>query len=144
MNKFVIIYQLQEADWNGVSLIKLANTDTPADVTIQTDASGSWCCGAFFNNKWFTWKWPQECQPVNIMAKEMAPILLSCGLRGPHLSKLRVKFECDNSSVSKKDQLKMKLPCIFEMPVVFLSHTMILILLCACNRNYYLYSKPPF
>ena len=33
------------------------------------------------------------------MAKEMAPIILSCGVWGPHLSKSQVKFECDNTSV---------------------------------------------
>ena len=46
-------------DWNRVSLFKLANKDTPADATIQTDMSGSWGCGAFLNNiKWFQWEWP--------------------------------------------------------------------------------------
>ena len=108
-------------DWNGVSLFKLADTASPAHATIQTDASGSWGCGAFFNNKWFQWQWPQEWQPINIMAKEMAPILLSCGAWGPHLTRLRVKFECDNSSVvaaiqkgSAKDDTTMHLlRCLF-------------------------------
>ena len=86
-------------DWNGVSLFKLANKDTPADVTTQTDAYGSWGCGAFFNNKWLLWEWPEEWKPVNIKAKEMAPIILSCEVWGPQLSKSRVKFECDNTSV---------------------------------------------
>ena len=60
-------------DGNGVSLSKLANNDKPADATIQTDVSGSWDCGAFFNNKWFQWEGPEEWQPENIMAKEVAP-----------------------------------------------------------------------
>ena len=64
-------------DWNGVSLFKLANKDTSADATIQTDMSGSWGCGAFFYNKWLQWKWPEKWLPENIMAKEMAPIILS-------------------------------------------------------------------
>ena len=66
-------------DWNGISLLKLADSAVPAHATIQTDAFGSWGCGAFFNNKWFQWQWPREWQPVNIMAKEMAPILLAVG-----------------------------------------------------------------
>ena len=33
------------------------------------------------------------------MAKELIPILLSCAVWGPALSKRRVLFECDNSSV---------------------------------------------
>ena len=35
-------------------------------------------------------------EPENIIAKEMA---LSCGVWGSYLSKLRVRFECDNTSV---------------------------------------------
>ena len=65
-------------DWNEVSLFKLANKDTSADATIQTDTSGSWGCGAFFYSKWLQWKWPEKWLPENIMAKEMAPIILSC------------------------------------------------------------------
>ena len=52
-----------------------------------------------FNNKWFEWECPEEWHLENIMAKEMTPIILSCGVWGPYLSKLRVQFECDNTSV---------------------------------------------
>ena len=83
-------------DWNGISLLKLADS---AHATIQTNVSGSWGCGAFFDNKWFQWQWPWEWQPVNIMAKEMAPIFLSCGVWGHLLARLRVRFECNNSSI---------------------------------------------
>ena len=86
-------------DWTGISILKLADSALPAHATIQMDASGSWGCGAFFNNKWFQVQWPREWQPVNIMAKEMAPILLSCGVWGRLLARERVRFECDNSSV---------------------------------------------
>ena len=50
------------------------------------------------------------------MAKEMAPIVLSCGIWGPHLARQSVLFECDNSSVvaalsngSAKDNVVMHL-----------------------------------
>ena len=69
------------------------------DVTIQTNVSESLSCSAFFDNKWLQWEWPEEWKPVNIMTKEMAPIILCCGVWGPHLSKSWVKFECDNTSV---------------------------------------------
>ena len=72
-------------DWNEISFLKLTDSALLAHAVIKTDASGSRGCGAFFNNKWFQWKWPQEWQPVNILAKEMAPILLSCGVWGPLL-----------------------------------------------------------
>ena len=36
---------------------------------------------------------------MNIMAKEMVPVVLSCSVWGPLLAKHLVLFECDNSSV---------------------------------------------
>ena len=67
--------------------------------SIQTDASGAWGCGAYFQGHWLQWKWPAQWVPVNIMAKELAPIVLSCCVWGPQLAKHSVLFECDNSSV---------------------------------------------
>ena len=67
--------------------------------TIQTDASGSWGCEAFFQGRWLQWKWPAEWVAMNIMAKEMVPIVLSCSVWGPLVTRNTVLFECDNSSV---------------------------------------------
>ena len=36
---------------------------------------------------------------MNIMAKEMVPVVLSCSMWGPLLARQSVPFECDNSSV---------------------------------------------
>ena len=36
---------------------------------------------------------------MNIMAKEMVPVVLSCSVWGPLLARHSVLFECDNSSV---------------------------------------------
>lgn len=57
------------AEWNGVSFLHHTLEGSVSDVIIQTDASGSWGCGAFFNGKWLQWKWPSTWEP---MAKELA------------------------------------------------------------------------
>ena len=67
--------------------------------TIQTDASGSWGCRAFFQGRWLQWQWPAQWVPLNIMAKEMVLIVLSCSVWGPLIAKHSMLFECDNSSV---------------------------------------------
>lgn len=85
-------------DWNGVSFLHQTSGPSP-EVFIQSDASGSWGCGAFFNGLWLQWKWPSEWLPVAIMAKEMVPIVLSCAVWGPLLTRKRVLFQCDNSGV---------------------------------------------
>jgi len=50
--------------------------------TVQTDASGSWGCGAFLKGLWLQWKWPTIKLPMSIMAKELIPILFSYTIWG--------------------------------------------------------------
>ena len=100
-------------EWNGISFI--APSVTPQAI-IQTDASGSWRCGAFFQGNWLQWKWPKEWQPIHIMAKEMVPIVLSCVVWRQQLSQKTVLLQCDNMGVvaavkkgSSKEALVMHL-----------------------------------
>ena len=101
--------------WNGLSI--LHNFQSPSHtVTIQTDASGSWGCGAFMSGQWIQWNWSTKWLSQGIMAKELVPILLSCIIWGPQLSKQSVLILCDNlSSVNainkgaSKDTLVMHL-----------------------------------
>ena len=77
--------------WNGTSFLHAPSHQANFDCTIQTDASGSWGCGAFFYPHWFQYAWPAEWAPINIMAKELVPIIISCAIwAGPpylHTSK---------------------------------------------------------
>ena len=84
--------------WNGISFIQVVSAGEGADLVIQTDHSGSWGCAAFFEGRWFQWKWPSEWSLIAIMAKELVPIVLSCAVWGPCMSRKRVLFQCDYSS----------------------------------------------
>ena len=102
--------------WNGISFLHNALTTSPCDFQIQTDASGSWGCGAHFNGRWLQFPWSEEWAPTSIMAKEMVPILLSCAVWRSMLSKRSIEFKCDNRSVvdaikkgSSKDVMAMHL-----------------------------------
>ena len=44
------------ASWNGVSMMLAVNKATP-QITLTSDASGSWGCGAFAGSDWFQLKW---------------------------------------------------------------------------------------
>ena len=101
---------------NGLSLLRSVYHSTPADFVVQTDASGTWGCRAFFNKSWFQWQWPSNWVPVSIMTKEFVPILLSCIVWGPILAKHRTLFQCDNLSLVAaiyKGSSKTKLSCIY-------------------------------
>ena len=102
--------------WNGVSFLRVASRTPAPQAVIQTDASGSWGCGAYFNGRWWQWRWPPEWSPIPIMAKELVPIVLSCAVWGPQLSRQSIVFQCDNTGVvaavnkgSAKDPLVMHL-----------------------------------
>ena len=87
------------ASWNGLSVLRSTHSPLPPDYIIQTDASGTWGCGAFFQGSWFQWQWPPDWAPISIMAKELVPILLSAVTWGPQLARSITLFQCDNLSL---------------------------------------------
>ena len=70
----------------------------PSDHLIQTDASSTWGCGAFFEGKWFQSARCTDWLPCNIIAKELVSIVLSC-VSWPLLARKLVLFLCDHSSL---------------------------------------------
>ena len=83
--------------WNGISL--LCSTATFPDYHIYTDASGSWGFGAVFASFWFQLPWPRKWSSVNIMAKKLVPIIISCAVWGPLLKQRSNKFHCYNEGL---------------------------------------------
>ena len=72
--------------------------------------------GAVFENLWLQWKWPPEWQTLGIMTKKLVPIILSCVVWGPQLTRKSILFQCDNLSLvmainkgSCRDKLVMQL-----------------------------------
>ena len=67
---------------------------------IQTDPSGAYGCGSFWEGQLFQWCWlPELAQYYNIMVKELVPIVLSCTVWGKQLAEGQILIECDNSSM---------------------------------------------
>ena len=83
--------------WNGISLLR--NIPVAPQFHIHTDASGSWGCGAVFQDQWYQLPWEESGFKANIMAKELVPIVLSTAVWGPQLHRSQVCYHCDNSSV---------------------------------------------
>ena len=85
--------------WNGASFFHTSPTIYSHDYQIQTDASVTWGCEAYFNGQWFQLPWSPEWGSVNIVAKELVPIVLSCAVWGSVIYKRSVEFKCDNHSL---------------------------------------------
>ena len=98
--------------WNGVSLLRAAKREIP-DITITSDASGSWGCGAFWQNKWFQCFWNTSWKTVDILAKELLPIVIAAAIWGKAWGGCTVLCRCDNAAVVTLmlDTVNTKLQC---------------------------------
>ena len=84
-------------EWNGVSFLP-----PPPQLTVKemaSDASGSWGCGAWHDNKWFQPQWDVTSQEMAITAKELLPIVVACALWGPSWTDRCIRCHCDNQAV---------------------------------------------
>ena len=84
--------------WNGVSFLRAAKRDSP-DIFITSDASWSWRCGAFRKQKWFQCSWHKSWETVDILAKELLPIVIAAAIWGKHGGGCTVLCHCDNAAV---------------------------------------------
>ena len=68
-------------------------------VTVTSDASGKWGCGAFCKDKWFQLRWPDAAQETQIAVKELIPIMLAAAVWGNNWKGRNVMSYCDNAAV---------------------------------------------
>ena len=88
------LYFLHE--WNGVSLFPSG----PPTVHSYSDASGSYGCGAVVpNGAWFNLRWPVTFAGIDIVVKELVPVVLSAVMWGPFWKGQHVLFHIDNMAV---------------------------------------------
>ena len=84
--------------WNGVSLLWDLGL-TRVDISIYTDASGSWGCGAVQNRLWLQLKWSPRLYHLNIAVKELIPVVLVAATFGTSWSGKMIQFVVDNEAV---------------------------------------------
>ena len=68
-------------------------------MTVFSDASGSWGCGAYGSPHWFSLKWCQRLQPLSIAIKELIPVIFAAAIWGKFWSGKIVLFRVDNLAV---------------------------------------------
>ena len=69
--------------------------ETPT-VTVVSDASGTWGCGAYWGNHWFQLQWPSSIQQTSIQVKEFIPLIVATVLFGHQWANQVVQFQVDN------------------------------------------------
>ena len=86
------------SSWNRVSLLHLSQTAIPS-ANVFSDASGSWGCGAVWGKLWCQGRWPADWAPINIMVKELVPVVIAAALWGRYWTRQLVIFHIDNMAV---------------------------------------------
>ena len=106
--------------WNGVSLMRPARLSNP-NHEFFADASGSFGCGAIWNQCWLQFEWPQSFRSAAIAPKELVPIVMACVVWGRVWKGQVVQVHSDNEAVvsvlnsgySKDPQLMHLIRCLF-------------------------------
>ena len=62
--------------WNGISML-WATQRYLSDTTVYSDASGSWGCGALWQQKWFNFPWSAKLQTCSIAVKQLVPVVVT-------------------------------------------------------------------
>ena len=84
--------------WNGVSMLWDLHKYSP-DISVYSDASGSWGCGALWQQNWFKMLWSEHLQNCSIAVKELVPVVIPAALYGPQWKGKIVLFVVDNTAV---------------------------------------------
>ena len=114
--------------WNGLSVLRDLAGQAPR-CEFWSDASGSWGCGAVWQDQWFQVQWGDwPCfAGSSIAAKELLPIVVAVAIWGPSWKGLSVLCHCDNQAVvavlkggyCKDPSLAHLLRCLFYLEAFF-------------------------
>ena len=69
------------------------------DIIFSSDASGSWGCGAVWQDLWIQCPWNNVWSEKGIATKELLPIVLAIAIWGRHWTHRRVLVRSDNMAV---------------------------------------------
>lgn len=107
-------WQLFLESWNGVAM--MGPHDWHPQVHLFSDASGSFGCGAWWDQSWLQVAWSDSTQGWSTAQKELLPIVLAAMLWGKVWRGKAVLAHCDNQAVVEvvssgysKDSVMMQL-----------------------------------
>ena len=85
--------------WNGRGMMRSVATNETPRFTFSTDASGTWGCGACWEDRWIQGSWDGMWKETNIATKELLAILLAVAMWGVFCQGNQVRVQCDNMTV---------------------------------------------
>jgi hypothetical protein len=86
------------ADWNGVAVMR-ESKEARASISLTSDASGGWGCGAYCGSQWFMLQWAGPISNSHITVKELVPIVIAAAIWGRDWQGRTIQCWCDNAAV---------------------------------------------
>ena len=98
----MVVGVLEGLEWS-ILMLYSSRLEHP-DVSLWSDASGSWGCGAVWNNRWFQLSWQEvpQFEKAPIATKELLPIVLAAALWGKEWGGLTVSSQFSQSDESSQ------------------------------------------
>ena len=81
--------------WNGTSMLPHLDLQL---LSLVTDASGTWGCGAYWDCEWFQLQWSDMFADAHISVKELTPVVLATAICGRTWSGHKVQIMSDDSA----------------------------------------------
>ena len=91
-------WSLFAARWNGTSTLMCFDRANP-QISVTSDASGTWGYGAYEGDKWLQFEWPTTMEASHISVREMIPVVMAAALWGQYWTGKSVRFFSNNSAV---------------------------------------------
>ena len=114
--------------WNRKAFFLKQNTIEASDLSLYTDASGTYGCGAYYQGAWFHYSWQphQQLPPTtSIQWQELFAIVAATLTWGNHWSRKRICFYYDNQTIVQawEDKSSKHPKLISLMRLLFLTTT---------------------
>ena len=111
-------WQLFLDSWNGVAMI--GSREWSPAFHLYSDASGSFGCGAWWDQSWLQLAWPQDLQDWGIAVKELFPIVVAAMVWGKRWAGHSIQVYCDNQTVvGVVNSGYCKDPSMMQLPVLY-------------------------
>ena len=112
--------------WNGLGMMQSVSANWSPRYSFSTDASGSWGCGACWEDRWIQCNWDNVWNDKSIATKKFLPILLAVAMWGPFWLGNQVLVHCDNMAVVNiisSNTTKTKPSCTYSEGYILSVHT---------------------
>ena len=93
----ILWWHMFMSTWNGLACLPF-HCPQVHNVSLTSDAMGSWGCGPFWDSQWFQLEWTGQMRFLSITFMDLLPINLTAAIWGPKWQSCQVICHCDSEA----------------------------------------------